>query len=1291
MVSLFAAYYNYLKGRKKYLFTVLLLLCAAAFYAIHDIRLEEDITKAIPFGENEEQYNRVLKEFKFLDRIIFTASFKDGSAGDHRELSNFANDFIEGLKRSECASMIDSFSSEKTVIDQKAVYSHFYEYMPLFLDENDYTELEKATKPEVLKETVGSLYRNIISPAGAVSAQFIRRDPLSMTFKGMEKLKSLNPESSFEIIDGHIFADNRKSLIFFIQPALSAGDTGNNAKLVSEMERVLSETTAKYEGKIKGGFFGGIPIGVGSADRIKTDVIISSVVAVILIFLILLLYFRKLKLIPLVFLPAIFGALAAVSVAVIIKGTISAIALGITSVLLGIMVDYSIHVISHVIKSRNTADAISDLSFPLILSCFTTVAAFVCLLFLDAPLLNDLGILASIAVLSAMLFSIVVLPHIIDAVRSSGDDAQSIEKESGSIYRLCSIEFEKNRILLLFTVLLTAVLYFYSKDVKFEDDLNSINYIPPKLKEAMDEIDRISSINKKAVYLVYQGDSFDKVLEERKKSEPAIKRLSGEGVITSVSDISTVVMSKSRQAEKIERWNAFWNSERKNIVKETLIAEGAVYGFKEDAFTDFYGLLDKKFEPVEPQELTKFAPQMFDEWVTESDKGFMSASLLRIDDPKKSMLVSEFKDRKSVFIFDRSEIMAKFVNLLKIDFQKLLNYSMIVVFLLLFILSGRLELAMAAMIPIMFSWVWTLGFMSIFDIRFNIVNIIVVTFIFGLGIDYVVFIMRAKMQEYAFGEKTWERSYKGSILISCMTTVAGVGALALAVHPALRSIALIAVTGMLATLVNAFVLAPAIFDWMMIRQKKKKAPPHTFVVFFYTIFAYANYIGFSLLLSSLGFAIFTTWPFKSGRNIRKYLYHTMIRWLARAVILSAPQISLKKYNEFKEDFRKPCVIIANHSSFLDILMMLSLHTKVVMVTKAWVKSNPIFGKLVQFADFFTTTDGFESMEPKLRKCIDAGYSIVVFPEGTRGDGVNLQRFHKGAFYLADAMKLDIVPIVLHGSGHSIKKGEFSVRSSDLSYTILKRIPYDSTEYGTTYQEKCKNITAMFKEEYKRVYAKLGTVDFYHDRLMKNYIYKGPDIEWYARIKIRLEKNYRFFDETVPKKGKIYDLGCGMGFLTYMLFLTSRERMIKAIDYDSSKITLAENCFLNNPNTVFECADLTSYSFENADVFIMNDVLHYLCMDEQEKLIRKCAKSLNTGGFILIRDADSSKTGFHSNTEATEKLSTGLGFNRTKGALQFISKEMLERIASDAGLAIEVLRSQERTSNTIYRLTRPELA
>lgn len=1291
MVSMLKVLYLYFAKKRAALFLSVITLSLILGYIAAGIKFEEDITKAIPFGTDGEKFERILKEFKFLDRIVFRVYFSDeDQKGDHKELAEFADSFIEKIKKSGKDNLIENYSTDRMAFDTSAIHNHFYNHLPLFLEDDDYRYIEESTHSENLSRIINDLYKNMMTPASIISAQFIRKDPLSLTFRAMESLKTVNPESNFEIIDNHIFTLDRSSLIFFLQPSSTGIETGKNSELIREFDKILDELSSNEGSRIKGEYFGGLPIAVGSAARIKKDVIFSSTLAIILVFFILLIYFRKPRFIPLVFLPAVFGGIAAVAVTVLIKGTVSAISLGITSILLGITVDYAIHTISHILNRKETSTAIGELSFPMILSCFTTVAAFSCLLFLDSPALNDLGLLASISVFSAMIFSVTVLPHIADLLKKNPGSIENVENKNSFISKISAFEFEKKRSVVIAVVVLCTVLYFFSKNAGFEDDLNKINYMSPQITQAMNNIDEISSINKKSVYLVFDGKTFDEVLQKREKNSTLISDMNKSGVVASVTDISSLVFSKNLQSEKIKKWNSFWNEERKESFKKGLIEQGTAKGFTKEAFLAFFELIEKKFEPVPPIELTKFAPHIFDEWIAESEKGFMTATLMKLQTPDSFAVAEKLNGNTDAFLFDRAEITQRFVNYLKIDFQALLTYSIFVVFIILFILSGRIELAILSMIPVTLSWICTLGIMNIFGVKFNIVNIIIVTFIFGLGIDYVAFIMKAKTEEYTSGVKNVTKSYKSSILISCLTTIAGVGALFGAVHPALRSIALIAVAGMISTLINSFVIAPFLFDWLMLKQKKKKAPPHTFVVFVYTFFAYTNYVVFSLLLSSIGFAIFTTWPFKSGRNIRKYLYHTMIRFLARAVILSAPQVRLKKNNPHGEDFRKPCVIIANHSSFLDILMMLSLQTKIVMVTKKWVSSNPVFGKLVQFADFFTTTEGFEKMAPKLQKCIDAGYSVVVFPEGTRGDGINLQRFHKGAFFLAEQLNLDIVPIVLHGTGHSIKKSEFSVRASTLSYNILKRIPADSTEFGETYQEKCKNISAMFKKEYERVYAKLGTVDFYRDRLMKNFVYKGPDIEWYARIKIKLEDNYRLFNELVPGKAEIYDIGCGMGMLTFMLTLVSKERRIKAIDYDDAKITIAKNCYSCNERTEFISGDVTKTEFESADVFIMNDVLHYLLVEDQTDLVKKCAEKLNENGMIIIRDADSGQLEKHANTVTTEKFSTGLKFNQADTGLNFVSREVIEKAAETAGLSFEVLKYQKKTSNVVYLLKKKEV-
>ncbi len=1285
MVSLFSTYFSYLKKRRLALLVFMIVLSAVLGYLAVNINLEEDITKAIPFGDQGEKYQKVLKNFKFLDRVVFRV-YHTGEKGKPGDLASFADEFTEKLKKSDVSSLISSYSVDLTEIDTQKVHAHFLDYLPLYMDEEKYAGIEKNLNEKSVANILGILYRNMISPAGMISGPMLRKDPLGLSFQAMKKLETLNPEDNFTVVGRHIFTKDKKNLIFFIQPDGSAVETGRNAELVDDIRKIIAELSEKSGGKIKAEFAGGLPIAVGSADRIKTDVVLSSMIAVLLVFFILLFHFRRIRFIPLIFLPAIFGGVTAVAAAWLIKTEISAIALGITSILLGITVDYAIHTVSHILKTKNAGKAISDISFPMVLSCFTTVSAFACLLFLDSPALNDLGLLSSVSVLTAMLFSITVLPHLVEFF-GIPEDAEVMERK-GLVGFLASKEYEKNRYLVIGVVVVTAVLYFFSDDVQFEDDLNSINYVRPEVQKALDNLDEISNVNKKAVYLVFEGNDLNEALEKREKAQKTLERYKKEGRIEAFNDVGEILLSKEKQHRKIERWNSFWDEKKKAKIKELLISEGAKIGFKEETFSDFYKLLDRKFEVVDPVELTKFAPHLFMNWITSVDD-VMAATLLRVDSDKNPDLSQKAESEVDAFYFDRAGLMHKFVKFLKHDFEKLLLFSIITVFLLLFLLSGRLELAIAAMIPVIVSWLWTLGFMTILGLKFNIVNIIIVTFIFGLGIDYVAFVMRAKMQEYIYGDKEMAVSYKSSILVSCFTTVAGVGALLSAVHPALRSIALIAVLGMLSTLINSFVLAPAIFDWMLIKQKKKKAPPHTFLVVAYTFIAYANYVGFSLGLSGLGFGIFTTIPFRSAKRKRKWMYHFLIRIAARAVIFFAPHVRLRMINRHNVDLSKPSVIIANHQSFLDILMMLSLKTKIVMVTKSWVSNNPIFGKLVQFADFFTVTEGFEKMAPKLQDVVDAGYSIVVFPEGTRGDGKNLRRFHKGAFFLAEKLKLDIVPIVLHGSGHSIKKGEFSVRQAWLSYFVLPEVKYGSGEFGETYQDVCKGVSKMFKKEYAKVYEELGDVDFFRDRLIKNYIYKGPDIEWYVRIKTRLEKNYRFFDEIIPRDAAVTDLGCGMGMMVYMLSLTSHDRKFVAVDYDKDKIAVAENCFLNSERTKFESADILEYEPEPSDVFVLNDVLHYVPEKTHESIILKCAEKLNEGGFIIIRDGDTQLKKNHKNTEMTEKFSTGLGFNKTSSSLSFISGEMIENIASRLGFTYEIVKTQDKTSNRVFVLKKME--
>src|SRR5690606_5589209 len=152
-----------------------------------------------------------------------------------------------------------------------------------------------------------------------------------------------------------------------------------------------------------------------------------------------------------------------------------------------------------------------------------------------------------------------------------------------------------------------------------------------------------------------------------------------------------------------------------------------------------------------------------------------------------------------------------------------------------------------AFIPILLSWLWILGLMGLFDLRFNIINIIICTFIFGLGVDYSIFVMRGYTQYYKAGQKTIT-SYKKSIILSAVTTLVSIGVLAFAEHPALRSIALLAIIGISAVIFITFTVQPILYNFMILSRKRKGHVPFTLLSLFLSFFAYLFFLSGCLFL-----------------------------------------------------------------------------------------------------------------------------------------------------------------------------------------------------------------------------------------------------------------------------------------------------------------------------------------------------------------------------------------------------------------------------------------------------------
>lgn len=471
----------------------------------------------------------------------------------------------------------------------------------------------------------------------------------------------------------------------------------------------------------------------------------------------------------------------------------------------------------------------------------------------------------------------------------------------------------------------------------------------------------------------------------------------------------------------------------------------------------------------------------------------------------------------------------------------------LVVFLFLCLSFRRLELGLLSFFPLAVSWFWILGLMSLLDIRFNIVNIILATFIFGQGDDYTIFITEGLVYEYAYGKKRLA-TYKNSVFHSAVIMFIGIGALVLAKHPAMRSLGEVTVIGMFIVVVMAYYLPPVIFRWLTEKKGVKRDIPLTLKRLVYSIYALVGYV---LLMFLFAYPYtFFHFLFKGGSEESKLKYHQFIQRMSGFLLKRVPGVRFTQSGE--NDFSKPSVIVANHQSHLDLICLMALNPKLIFFTNEWVWKNPIYGYVIRKADYIPVNDGVEAHLDKIRALVERGYSLVIFPEGTRTVDGSIGRFHKGAFYLAAELGLDITPVYIHGAYDVLPKTDFMLREGSVNVEVGPRIPCSKD-----YRSMTKVCHRIFVSHYAELRRTLQTPEYLSVYVRYKYLYKGADVESRCRKALARVNDMAFLRE-VPSGNHFEIHDCGQGEYALIFALMHPEVEVDAYDRDEDNVMLASN-------------------------------------------------------------------------------------------------------------------------------------
>jgi 1-acyl-sn-glycerol-3-phosphate acyltransferase len=679
------------------------------------------------------------------------------------------------------------------------------------------------------------------------------------------------------------------------------------------------------------------------------------------------------------------------------------------------------------------------------------------------------------------------------------------QRDGGWMGRWAGFRPEEHRYVFWILLAVTAVLFFFSRKVTFSGDFTKINYMAESQQKLLDEFSsHTNTEGTLAVYAVSEGKDLDQALEASEKNSGFLSSMISDGKVLKTRGIGSLLPSASKQRERLNLWNAFVNK-NKGALLQAIDTYAGKAGFSADAFNSFRETLDKEWQSVDVSGFSEIS-SLLSPFILRDSSQTLVMSILYSPSEKADEVYAGFDAFKGKaegsFLFDSFSMTDKMIDILQNDFNKVLAICSVLVFVFLWIAFRRLELALAAFLPMVVSWIWITGIMGIFGVSFNIVNIILATFIFGLGDDYTIFMVEGLQYEHTF-RKPLLSSYKTGVTLSALTMFVGIGSLVFAVHPALHSLGAVAVIGMLCVVALAFVLPPILFRFLVCKSLRKDRKDRIFPIrltdIAITVYCAAVF-AFALLWMKLRVSFS---PKMSSEKLRQKLCGKLrffaLRMPRVPFSLTVNGVEYKGKDAFREADRlfessSPSVIISNHQSHLDLLYLQALSPKITVMTNRWVYKSPVYGSLVRRSGFVCTENGMEENIKLFSRLREEGCSILVFPEGTRSEDCSILKFKSGAFSLAGELGMDVLPIVLFGPGEVLPKGEHILRRGKVIVEVKDRVPVSSLEtYGPRPLKQAQAFRRYYEDEYANLKDKAySDASFKASRIKDNNLYKSED-------------------------------------------------------------------------------------------------------------------------------------------------------------------------------------------------------
>ena len=628
------------------------------------------------------------------------------------------------------------------------------------------------------------------------------------------KLRNLAQDYKiFEKINSFHKGKQKNNFYIFIKAKGTVTDTDFTEKFISAVQEAITKSGfEKKFSELKIKLTGSMVVRLEENNFIKEDLKRSAIIAIVLAVTIILIYTRSWFSIPLIIFPLLLSLTYTFALARLIIGHLNIISGFLVAILMGLGIDYGIHLYirfkQELLKKKPIADAVEVVVTQVgrsgLIAMLTTISIFSILSFSNFQGFSEFGQIATLGITCAFATYFFIFP----AQALFYDKIDWMRKPKPRLFTLniSNLYLATPLFLSGFFIFLLLLSFLFLPGVKFEYDFQKLRGESPASEYETETTNDFGFAFSPTVILTSQKENLfyiQQALEE-------IKKENGEKTIIGIQYSLNLFSLKEYDSKKqiIERI-------RKNFYDNKDIIR---FSLGEKRFKNFELLLNvKPFDESRiPQALQKklmagkdYVLLLF----SPADKNFFRVENIYQLEREINELKERIKKKHiEAAVLNENLIAAKVLDWVKEKGPKAMIMAFGLVYLILFIDLKSIRLATITFLPLFTGLAITGGLMSVFNVRLNFINIVMLPSIVGIMIDHCIYLSH-HILDYSEGAALKSLRETGSaIILSALTSLAGYTSLNIAHHAGINSIAAVVELGIITCTICALFMLPALFE-----------------------------------------------------------------------------------------------------------------------------------------------------------------------------------------------------------------------------------------------------------------------------------------------------------------------------------------------------------------------------------------------------------------------------------------------------------------------------------------------